>query len=682
MEIELKLTKSNGASEAVKRDLTRLPDAYMLCGVVFDVRETSYDSEFVIYFQPENDIALSKFEISAEFDPSGAFVYDAGVSTNSWARVISADVPVSFSRNVFMAANPYPDDPGKTFTFNFAFTSFERFFTFFTYVPGKISAVFDLENRTVPAGRIFRLENIMIDDTVDAGTFFACAAETTARHQKIRKPFGIPYGWSSWSCYYGAIDEEKIVSQTVALSGLLKRLPGGNIRGGAFPVVQIDDGWQAGKSFSLNRNASEEKFPGGIGSVSGDAASRGIETGLWFAPGLIEEDSEDFSGNAYRLYTEKNPVPSFANIYPLNIGSSELLRETGDIIRTASEKYGVSYFKLDFLDSLLYRQDAGHSRVVYADDYSVALFRRFIKTIRNYAGVNSFLLASGGPIGECAGVFDAIRVTPDVTWEGAGSGGRPDAWSVICANIRNMMYRSYYNGVVFRNDPDFVVLRDSYGGYGDDGAAFSDNEAMLLCIACAFSGGSIISGDDLEKLPEKRKEMLLRILPPSGIACRPVDFWEYPYCTHTVAVIPDKSVRTEMHVFYNLDDFSDEKILKATEPSLFHDAVTGELLACGQSFLSFSLPARSARAILVKELPRTPAFMWTNENIYCGCANTSDMYFSGSLIITSDAPQGTAVDIFVPYGSNGDIYLNEKKLRISTLEARDAGEGNIYSAVL
>ncbi|MBO5076032.1 MAG: hypothetical protein J5584_00350, partial [Clostridia bacterium] len=154
MEIELKLTKSNGQSQSVIRDISRFPDAYLLGGVVFDVRETTVDGEYVIYFQPQEDAMLKRFELVFEFDPAGALIFDAGICTNAWARVLSADNPLRFSRNIFMAARTECEDPDKMFFLNLGFTSFEKFFTYFTYTPGRVSAVYDLEDRPVSAGTI------------------------------------------------------------------------------------------------------------------------------------------------------------------------------------------------------------------------------------------------------------------------------------------------------------------------------------------------------------------------------------------------------------------------------------------------------------------------------------------------------------------------------------------------
>ena len=682
MEIELKLTKSNGQSQSVIRDISRLSDAYMLGGVVFDIRETAVDGEYVIYFQPQSDVTLKQFELVFEFDPAGALIFDAGICTNAWARVLSADNPLRFSRNVFMAARTECEDPDKMFFLNLGFTSFEKFFTFFTYTPGRVSAVYDLEDRPVNAGTILRLESIMIDDTVSAGLFFGAVAESIALKQKIRKAPRVPFGWSSWSCYYGGTDAEKVLAQTEAFDrGFLQPLRL-NSKDELFPVVQIDDWWQKGGSFACYWTPEETKFPEGIGAVSAQISARGITPGLWYAPGLITASSERFEEYKCKLYEDHDVVPSFSDVYPMDIGSPEVVREITDFVRRAANEWGIKYFKLDFLDSLLYRQDAGNSRIHYRWGYSVELYRKLLKAIRQAAGNDAFILACGGTIGESAGVFDAIRTTPDVSWAGYPREQHPGPWNIICAHVRNMLYRSYYGGKVFCVDPDSVLLRDRLCEYGEDYLTLSDNEAEFLAIACAFSGGSLLSGDELDKLPEARRRLFASILPPCGRSCEPVDFWEYPGCTHAYLKVPDCSVPTEIHVLYNYEEFDDKRLLKLAEPCIYIDAVSGEVLASGRSFIELELRGHSAKAVICKQVPAHPAFLWADDNIYRGAFNTSDLFFSDSLIVTSEAPAGTTLHIFVPYGSAGDVYVNERKLKLDTLPSADCGEGRIYSALL
>ena len=76
-----------------------------------------------------------------------------------------------------------------------------------------------------------------------------------------------------------------------------------------------------------------------------------------------------------------------------------------------------------------------------------------------------------------------------------------------------------------------VVLRDVDTG---DGFNCTYSEAELWSIAIAMSGGEVLSNDELEKLSPGRRKLYTRLLPPIGIAGRPVDFFEQPTISATV----------------------------------------------------------------------------------------------------------------------------------------------------
>ncbi|MBO4326404.1 MAG: hypothetical protein J5950_03955 [Clostridia bacterium] len=580
MDIEIRVTKSNGQSQSAVSDISRFSDAYMLMDTVVDIRETSYDGEYVIFIQPTRDIALKKIELSIRFDVRGAYVFDNGSTGRSKAGILSADVAVPFSRDVFMAANCDTETEGKFFFLNLGFTSFERFFTYFTYSPGCVTAVYDLESRTISAGTIMRLESIMINDTVCATLFLESVAESIAQKQKIKAPKPETVCWSANRGMPGAAPCDP---DTPAVpDGLyeLTRAAGSDGTGLVRKFMIIDGGWQTGGDFSCELSADASIFPDGINAVAEQNSENGFGTGISYSPALISEDSVHFKDYSYRLYSDRNPVPSFSNIYPMNPASQDVQTETYGFIKTIAGQWGVRAVKLDRLDALLVRDDDRFSRVIYQKDYSVALLRNLLKGIRRAAGDNVFLLGDG-PAGECAGVLDGVVISDDHN----------------ISAVLSMIYRSFYNASLFRT---FSLGGTFYGAEDGPDNAFSEEEAMLSLIAAAFSGGAIVLGGRSDRYPKQVSSLISGILPPCGIVSRPVDFWEYPYCTHTVAQIPDKSVKTEIHVLYNFDDFEEQRMLKVTEPSIFVDMLSGKLIASGRAYVSIGIKPHSAFPVLVK----------------------------------------------------------------------------------
>lgn len=659
MDIEIKVTKSNGQSQSAVSSFTRFSDAYLLMDTVVDIRETAVDGEYVIYIQPVNDIALRSVELSFEFDPAGAYIYNNGASASDNAAVMAADIPLPFSRDVFMAANYDFDTEGKAFVLNLGFTSFERFFTYFTYVPGRVTAVYNLENRLISAGTILRLENIMIDDTFCAGLFLESLSESITRKQKIKRNDTSLFAWHSGSD--SAVHDGDIKA--------LERLAEGK---DVCKAILIDGGWQTGGEYSCILEPETELYPDGIGAVLQSLADNGFKAGITYAPALISEESPKFKDYNYRLYSDRNYIPSFENVYPMNPASQDVQTETFGFIKNAVSNWNAGILKLDHLGALLRRDASSFSPVVYQRDYSVGLLRRFLKGIKNAAGPDTFLLVSG-LFGECAGIADGITLSEERIDEAAASNIADGAgtWNAVRAAILNMLYKSFYNYTIYRTFGAELTASDK----------ISDDEFQMLAVTSAFCGGNVLTAGDTDKFNEFRRSIITKILPPGGISVRPLDHMEYPCCTHASCVVPDKSVRTEIHVLYNFDDFDDTRILKVSEPSVFVDMLSGKLISSGRAYVSVNIRPHSAVPVLVKYMPEYPALLWTNDNIYCGCVNTSDLFFSDTLIITSDAPKGTEFNIYVPYGRSGDVFVNEKKLRLDLLKVTDLGEGSIFTYV-
>src|SRR5262249_25418260 len=63
-------------------------------------------------------------------------------------------------------------------------------------------------------------------------------------------------------------------------------------------------------------------------------------------------------------------------------------------------------------------------------------------------------------------------------------------------------------GRLWWNDPDAVVLAGE----------LTDAECQFHATAIYASGGMVLSGDDLTRMPPARAAMLQRLLPPTGVA--------------------------------------------------------------------------------------------------------------------------------------------------------------------
>ena len=217
---------------------------------------------------------------------------------------------------------------------------------------------------------------------------------------------------------------------------------------------------------------------------------------------------------------------------------------------------------------------------------------------------------------------------------------------------------------MFINDPDALLTREY--GWGDDGLHLTEEEALTWATVVAFSGGHILINDIMFKLPQERKNIFKNILPPYGKAARPVDFFEYPYSTHSIIPVDEKSTDTMLHAVYNWqDDDSVDKVVCFEGKSVIIDCHSLQLIGGYENeFVCQNIKPHNCRAICVKALKNHPFFVYCDENIYLGAGSISDKYEEGVLNITSTACDNSNIYVFIPNGDKSTVLLNGKKANI------------------
>jgi len=230
-------------------------------------------------------------------------------------------------------------------------------------------------------------------------------------------------------------------------------------------------------------------------------------------------------------------------------------------------EWGCSYFKLDanfwgamhggrFHDPSATRVDA---------------YRRGMEAIRRGAG-DGFLLGCNHPIWPSFGLIDGSRSSNDIK----------RSWDRIATTARQNLSRNWQNGRLWWNDPDAVVLA------GD----LTEAECRFHATAIYATGGMVLSGDDLTRLPPDRAAMLRKLLPPTGIAAA---FDDQSLMVGTVQ-LPD----ARMVCLFNWDDIPRTLSIRIGEASLVADHWTGGPLGRHSGALAIEMPPRSARLLRVK----------------------------------------------------------------------------------
>ena len=218
-------------------------------------------------------------------------------------------------------------------------------------------------------------------------------------------------GWCSWYVFYENINAEILRQNVGTLSKLKKTHVPTN-------VAVVDDGYMTawGDWASLKPDA----FPGdGLGQVSRDISQHGMRPGLWMAPFAADKHSQ--LTKDHPEWVIKNDAGAAANssncgkfFYGLDATNPAVREHVYQAIRRAVVDWDYSVLKIDFLYAACLegngKYDLSMSR---AQAMHLAL-----KTIREAAGPDVFLIGCGCPISSGVGYMDAMRVSPDTgpTW--------------------------------------------------------------------------------------------------------------------------------------------------------------------------------------------------------------------------------------------------------------------------
>ncbi len=211
-----------------------------------------------------------------------------------------------------------------------------------------------------------------------------------------------PRVWTSWYSFAADIDEDRLLG---ILDGL-DDLP--------FDCFAIDDGWQR----AIGDWRANHRFRSGMDDLAARIRAAGLLPGLWLAPFIARAGARilrehpdwfvrDDTGELVRAGHNWGD-----DYYGLDLTHPGALAYITDLIRQIVA-WGYRFLKLDFLFG---GAIPGRRRGELARE---AAYRRGIEAIRGAAGDDTYLLGCGAPIVPSLGVFDAIRIGPDVApyWE-------------------------------------------------------------------------------------------------------------------------------------------------------------------------------------------------------------------------------------------------------------------------
>ncbi len=199
------------------------------------------------------------------------------------------------------------------------------------------------------------------------------------------------------------------------------------------------------------------------------------------------------------------------------------------LFKTLHEEWGVEYFKLD----ANYWGAIRNGQHWDPKATCIQAYRSGMASVLAGAG-GAFILGCNHPMWGSLGLLDGSRSSMDIerNWESISRTGK-----------QNLM-RAWQNGRLWWNDPDCLMLSDNLGG-------FTEQERSFHAALIYATGGMLLSGDDLSRLPVAPRELLQHLarLPRDSIR-----FGDELSCGSLTSSHPKSGLPSTTYVLLNWTD--------------------------------------------------------------------------------------------------------------------------------
>jgi hypothetical protein len=361
----------------------------------------------------------------------------------------------------------------------------------------------------------------------------------------IRHEAPIGYlGWSWTDCTHGSRNYEQITLEV--LDAINARLGGLGVRY-LWTSMSNFEGSLPGNWLKWN----DRCIPSGREAFIRQVQEKGFLPGFWVGP-FYQCSSQTEQMDELKEAILKNPDGSLMVVCPRwQHGDAGRMRykdrpclyaldpshpKALSYIRRVFETYrqwGVRYYMVDFLEA-----GAGnHGRFPYKEHFDESLvagpeaYLKFIRTMKEAAGPEAFLLGSTSPTMHHAGALDGVRVGNDF---GEGRALSPEAFFYPATFVINQLnfwngpQHSLTNQAAHYHTHRRLYLNDSANVLTVD-QPIPLNHARIAATIHAFCGGGTMLGDDIRTISEERLNLIKKTLPRGREIARPVDLFDAPH---------------------------------------------------------------------------------------------------------------------------------------------------------
>jgi hypothetical protein len=489
-------------------------------------------------------------------------------------------------------------------------------------------------------------------------------ADAVAKVNEIKLP-PMPVGYCTW--YHARASNEKtLAAQTAFAAEHLKPF--------GLDFIQIDDGWQEGRSRNgPKKNFTEYRkkgpYPSGMKATADNIREHGLVPGLWFMPFAGTHDDPFFADkqDLFARTAGGKPYDVRWGGTCLDMSNPAARKYMRDVVHRIAHEWGYRYFKMDgmwtgtatqltYVNSG-YVDDKMGDAVLHDPNFTnIQAYRTGLALIRETAPADVFILGCCAPqnmrsYGGAFGLVDAMRIGPDngPKWGSLKRGPTFGTWNY------------HLNGRIWYNDPDPVYVRNS----------MPVEEARLICSWVTVAGQLSVSSDAYSALTPERLDLLKRTMPSHSLPARPVDLFDEDLARIWQVTDPNRGGgRFDIIGLYNWDDegyafdIPPERLgLDKDKTYVAFEYWANKLVpAFTGSRQRATLPRHTCQVLAVRELAAHPQVISTSRHICQGLVDLSDESWDADARALSGVSKVVA----------GDPY----ELRVLTRTTAGAGEGS------
>lgn len=391
----------------------------------------------------------------------------------------------------------------------------------------------DFEGYRLAPGAKIETETLRLDSGTDPYAALERWADAVAAHYRPPLWSRIPAGWVGWSWVDGFNVEryEDVVRRNAR--AVRERLRGFEIDYVWVSLGNLDER-RPGNWLKWNRTL----FPSGPEALVRELGAQGFRLGLWAGAYWLNSGLEDYARlkDAVLLRDGKPilvPNSQWGASYVLDPTHPKVKEHIRHVFETY-RAWGVRYYMIDFLDAIggstpgTYRPDGFFDKSLVPGPRT---FREGLKTIREAAGEDTYLLSSTGPTVHGTGLVNAARVGTDYgegrPLDGPGKGFYPGTFVVNNAAYWTSHRRAtnawathwFMHRKLFLADSGNVLTVDK---------PLPREDAEIAATIFGLNGGPLMLGDDVARMDASRLDLVRQVFPRLPEAGRPLDLFEAP----------------------------------------------------------------------------------------------------------------------------------------------------------